>query len=42
MHIILYLKTTLKAIETVILKLIQHLQSLEKGLKLIQIRNNNL
>ena len=28
--------------EAVILKLIQHLQSLEEGLKLIQVKNNDL
>jgi len=41
-HTILYPETTLEATEAVVLKLMQHLQSLEEGLKLIQVKNNNL
>jgi hypothetical protein len=32
----------LQVIEVVVLKLMQHLQSLEEGLELIQVENNNL
>jgi len=41
-HTILHPETTLEATEAVVLKLIQHLQSLEEGLKLMQVKNNDL
>jgi DDE superfamily endonuclease len=41
-HTILHPETTPEATEAVISKLMQHLQSLEEGLELMQVKNNNL
>lgn len=41
-HTILYPETTPKAAESVVTKLMEHLQSLEDGLHLMQVENNDL
>ena len=41
-HIILYPETGPEATEAVVLKLMQYLQSLEEGLELMQVKNNDL
>ena len=41
-HTILHPETTPEATEAVVSKLMQHLQSLEEGLELMQVENNDL